>query len=110
MEDIAIALAVEYFAPSLVSAPFLWFFYHVFARNQKPPCDTSNRINSIRLAWFGMTRPEMFEKYLDYPVDSVWGRLRLAYEAISSEDKFFGIPEFWWLANDEKDNMEIASK
>lgn len=31
-----------------------------WVRPQKPPVDTSNRINAIRLWWFALTRQELF--------------------------------------------------
>jgi len=53
--------------------------YHWF-RPQRPPADTSNRINAIRLWWFALTRQEMF------------------------------VPLFPWLARDEKDNVNGEPK
>ena len=37
----------------------LLVFWHV-ARPQRPPADTSNRINKVRLLWFALTREELF--------------------------------------------------
>jgi hypothetical protein len=48
--------------------------FHLMKPN-KLPADKSNRINSIRLFWFALTKPHLF-------VDS-----------------------FWWLSQDEEDNM-----
>lgn len=49
-------------------------FVHVL-RPQRPPSDTSNRINKVRLLWFALTREELF------------------------------IPVFPWLGGDELDNV-----
>lgn len=53
----------------------MFTFFHLL-RPQKSPADKSNRINSIRLWWFALTR----------------------------EDKFVGV--FPWLKNDEWENVE----
>lgn len=37
----------------------LFVVWHI-ARPQRPPADTSNRINKIRLLWFVLTREELF--------------------------------------------------
>ena len=61
-----------------VSVPLvvgLFTFYHLL-RSKKPPTDSSNRINHIRLWWFALTR----------------------------EDKF--VDQFTWLKNDEWENSE----
>lgn len=42
--------------PALIG---LFVIYHVI-RSQRPPADTSNRINKIRLLWFVLTREDMF--------------------------------------------------
>lgn len=52
----------------------MFVVWHLF-RPQKPPADTSNRINKIRLLWFALTR----------------------------EDLFVGL--FPWMKNDELDNI-----
>ena len=33
---------------------------------KKPPMDTSNRINHIRLVWFAVSRPELFVPYFEW--------------------------------------------
>ncbi len=40
-------------------------FIHV-ALPKKPPMDTSNRINHIRLVWFALTRPDLFIDLFDW--------------------------------------------
>lgn len=52
----------------------MFTFYHLL-RPQKPPADSSNRVNAFRLWWFALTR----------------------------EDKF--VEGFPWLRNDEWDNV-----
>lgn len=42
--------------PSLIGLFVIW---HI-VRKQKPPADSSNRINKVRLLWFALTREEMF--------------------------------------------------
>lgn len=44
----------------LLPALIGWFvIYHIF-RSQRPPADSSNRINKIRLLWFVLTREDLF--------------------------------------------------
>jgi hypothetical protein len=53
-----VAVAIQ----TVVSVPFLiglLVIYHT-VREQKPPADTSNRINKIRLVWFAITREDLF--------------------------------------------------
>ena len=45
---------------ALPAAIGLLFIFHVFVRSKKPPADTSNRINHIRLVWFALTREDLF--------------------------------------------------
>lgn len=69
---------VIYFLLGLLILPGmlgLLVIYHVLIRRKRPPADTSNRINHVRLIWFAMTR----------------------------EDEFVKV--FPWLRNDEKDNV-----
>jgi hypothetical protein len=43
----------------------LFIIFHIF-RSQKPPADTSNRINKIRLVWFALTREQLFVDTFDW--------------------------------------------
>jgi len=52
------------------------FIFIQLLRPLKPPADTSNRINRIRLVWFSLTRPELF------------------------------VETFEWLKHDELDNLK----
>lgn len=36
-----------------------FILFHI-ARSQRPPADSSNRINKIRLIWFVLTREDLF--------------------------------------------------
>ncbi len=47
------------FCGFLVTGLGLFVVFHI-ARPQKPPADTSNRINKIRLLWFALTREDLF--------------------------------------------------
>lgn len=64
-------LALAGLFPALIGVltMFYWFI------PKRSPADTSNRINSIRLWWFALTRPELF------------------------------VGVFPWLKNDELDNI-----
>ena len=53
-------LAVLCALMALPAAIGLLFIFHVFVRSKKPPADTSNRINHIRLVWFALTREDLF--------------------------------------------------
>ena len=66
--------ALLFFAsvPSLIG---LLVIYHI-ARPQRPPADTSNRINKLRLVWFALTREDVLA------------------------------PHIPWLRRDEADNMQ----
>ncbi len=88
-------------------ALFVWIFIEIF-REQKEPMDTSNRINKIRLVWFGFSRQHIFYDYMVYDVHSFSGKWRLKWDVLRNEDMFVGIPELWWLENDEYENMKLA--
>ena len=62
--------------PSLIG---LLVIYHI-ARPQKPPADTSNRINKVRLFWFALTREDALA------------------------------PHIPWLGRDETDNIQMRQE
>lgn len=48
--------------PALIG---LFVIYHI-ARPQKPPADTSNRINKIRILWYALTREDELAKAIGW--------------------------------------------
>lgn len=49
-------LALAGLFPALIGALTMFYWF----KPKKAPADESNRINSIRLWWFSLTRPELF--------------------------------------------------
>jgi len=85
-----------------------FIFYHTMIREQKYPADASNRINAVRLAWFGVSRPELF--YKEDPIHGLdpikfKNRLDLFSQCLTDEDKFTEVKGFGWIKHDELYNM-----
>ena len=75
----------------------------LWLRSPKEPADTSNRINTIILWWFAISRTELF---LDKDADDVTviDRIKVWWKALLKPHTF--VDRFDWLRYDVLDNFE----
>ena len=82
--------------PALIG---LLFIVQVFILPKKPPMDSSNRINHLRLVWFALKSPQKFVG-LHYAVDRIYPSNPEPYTKYRAA--------FPWLSGDEGDNVDGA--
>ena len=72
----------------------------------KPPADTSNRFNRLRLWWFATSAPHRFEQHyaaVFWKKPTIIVRLRILRDVFTKPQQYTEV--FPWMKGDEVDNM-----
>lgn len=71
----------------------------------KPPADTSNRFNRLRLWWFATSAPHRFDTHYDgyWNKPTIILRLKILWDVFSKPQQFVDV--YPWMKGDEVDNM-----